>query len=164
MSSQNTLENLVRILSSLLLDDRVSTMPITKIFNEMNRQSVSMDYWCSASSDPPTQEICSRFNEVMNRVIELALKNVVVRTMNREVTFEQDTLGSILTILTRILDNLRYAILKSIIVHDNKVLCKVKKPFYNQYSVALPGYVVLVPIESAVILASLDYIDIIDVH
>ncbi|MCS7112252.1 MAG: hypothetical protein N3D82_05585 [Ignisphaera sp.] len=165
MSSPNVLDNLVKMLSSLLLDDKVSTTQMTKIFDEINKLSITMDSWCSsASSDSTIQGICSKFNEIMNKIIELTLKNVVVRTMNREVAFEQDILGKILTILIKILDSFRHTILKSIIVHDNKILCRVKKSFHSQYSVVLPGYVILVPIEDAVMLASLGYIDIIDVH
>ncbi len=164
MSSSNTLENIVKMLSSLLLDDKISTTFIANVFGEVNKLSTLVDQWCNTSSEPFAQDVCSKFNEIANKLIELSMKNAIVRAMNNEISIEQDTLGNILTTLIKILDVLKNIILRSIIVYDNKILCKVKKPFHNKYSIVVPGYTILIPIENAVVLASLDYIDIIDVH
>lgn len=162
--SISTLENIVEMLNSLLLEERVSTTGITRVFEEINKLNILMSRWCSLSGEPFTQEACSKFNEIMSRLIETSMKSIIVRSMNNEVTFGQDTLGSTLSTLTRIINVFRDIVLKSIVVYDGKVLCKVKKAFYGQYSTMAPGYVTLIPIEKAVMLASLDYIDIIDVY
>ncbi|MEM2852710.1 MAG: hypothetical protein QW438_05930, partial [Ignisphaera sp.] len=84
--SVGILEDVVKMLNSLLLDDKVSTALITKVFNEINKLNVSTNYWCNLSSEPYTQDFCDKFRALMHKLIESSVKNVVVRMMNNEVS------------------------------------------------------------------------------
>lgn len=162
--SVGVLEDVVKMLNSLLLDDKVSTALITKVLNEINKLNVSTNYWCNLSSEPYTQDVCDKFKVLMHKLVESSVKNVVVRMMNNEVSLEQDTIGNILTIFAKISEMLKHAILGSVIVYNGRILCRVKKAFHVRHSIALPGYTILIPIEYAVVLASLGYIDLIDTY
>jgi hypothetical protein len=160
--SIGVLENIMKVLNSLLLDEKISTATIMKTFEEANKLNVAMNYWCNVSTEQFTHNVCEKFNVIMNKLLDTSMKSVIIKVINNEIALERDILGEITMLFNKILETFKYIILRSIIIYDNKILCKVKKPFYRSYHIVLPGYVMLMTIDEAVRLASLDYVDIID--
>jgi len=158
--SEPTLDKIYKLIEYVLLNEEVSSDEILRSIADINEIAVTLNAWCLSNAYEQVYiEVCNKSFKALDESLEHSLKYIVLKNMEGKVKQSSNVLSSILSMISLAIDTLKRIIETSIVIQEEKVLCKVRKPIALSDKVVEKGYLTLLPIDTAVFLTVLGYVE-----
>lgn len=164
MSEQN-LDKLYRLIEQVLLNNEISLDDVLKTLSDTNSMLIALNGWCLSNiHDQVYAAVCNNSFKVLDEAMDILLKYLIVKFLEGKVKVEKDVLSKLYSIFLNIIDVIKDIIKNTIIIQEEKVLCKVLKPIAIAERIVGKGYIVLLPLDIAILLSALGYVEPIHVN
>lgn len=158
--SEHSIDKLHKLIEYILLNEEVNAEEILRGLIDVNGMAVTLNAWClSNAQDQLYGAICIRSYNLLDEVVSTMLRYLMMKQLDEKVKLGNDVISKILAIIVGIADAIRFIVENSLIIQEEKVLCKVKKPISIADKVVEKGYITVIPISLAAVLTVLGYVE-----
>lgn len=155
-------EKIKKVFDAILNNEKISSKDVYTIFEIVNKLILDMKIWCNENQYTELKDLCTEFDKNISMMLTTMSLLIVTNGMRGDLQVDTDVFGSFLKKLKESLDSFNNILQNTIMLSDGAVLCKILKPFQIRFSLALPGYVVPLPIGEATLLSILGFVKVID--
>ncbi|MDK6027962.1 hypothetical protein QPL79_01095 [Ignisphaera sp. 4213-co] len=155
-------EKVKTIFDKVLGDEKISSKEINELIESINKLNLDMKIWCSGDEARELMELCNEFEKNVSTITATLSMLAVLKAIREEIVLEDEAVGSFLKKVSNALNMFNNAIQKSMLLPGGVVLCKILKPCQIKFSLALPQYITLLPIDVAAHLSTLGFVEIIE--
>lgn len=155
-------EKIKKIFDAILNNEKMSSKDVYTIFEVANKLILDMKIWCNENQYTELKDLCTDFDKNISMILATTSLLIATNAMRGDLQVDTDIFGSFLKKLKESLDSFNSILRNTILLSDGSVLCKILKPFQTRFSLALPGYVVPLPIGEAALLSILGFVKVID--
>lgn len=158
--SEHSMDKLYKLIEYVLLNEEINAEEILRGLIDVNALAVTLNSWClSNAQDQLYGVICSRSYNVLDEVVSAILRYLMSKQLDEKVKLGNDMVSKILTTIIGVVDVIRYIVENSLIIQEEKVLCKIKKPITITDKIVERGYITVLPINLAAVLTVLGYVE-----
>ncbi|MEM0026838.1 MAG: hypothetical protein QXT53_02280 [Ignisphaera sp.] len=155
-------EKIKKIFDAILNNEKISSKDIYAIFETINKLTLDMKIWCNENQYAELKDLCIEFDKNVSMILSTASLLAVTNAVGGDLQIDTDIFGSFLKKLKETLDSFNNILQNTLLLSDGAVLCKILKPCQIRFSLALPGYIIPLPIGEAVLLSILGFVKVID--
>jgi hypothetical protein len=158
---EKSLDKLYKLIEYVLVNDDVLAEEILRGVADTNTISIALNSWClSNAQEKVYSDICTKSFSVIDEAITSVFNYIILKQLDGKVKLGNDILSRFLSMVSSFAEVFRRIVRDSIVIQEEKVLCKIKKPvaIYTD-KVMEKGYITLVPLDLAVILTVLGYVE-----
>lgn len=158
--SEQTFDKLYKLVEYVLLGDELNTEEILKMLIDVNTMSIRLNSWClSKAQEHVYSSICDKGFNLIDDILDTVLKYVVLKHLEGKIKQDSNNVVSrLLAIILEIVNSIKLVVENSMLIQEEKVLCKVLKPVAVGSNIIEKGYMVLLPVDTAVALSALGYV------
>jgi len=157
--SKHDINILYKLIEDILFRD-VDIENVYKSLVEINDMVIIFNGWCLSNvHDPIYYSICNENLKLIDEVIDSVLKFLETRFIEGKIISGNDVLSKLYNLFLSTYNNLKNIVQNSIIIHGEKVLCKILKPISISDIVIAKGFITPIHISLATILSALGYVE-----
>lgn len=161
MSDQN-FDKLYKLVEQVLLSTEVSLEEVYKFLLDINIISINLASKCLSNvHDQISNTVCNKSYKIIDEVIDTVLKFLIIRFFEGSAKPNKDSMSRLYTTVLSTIGVIKNIVKNSLIIQEEKVLCKVIKPITLHGDIVGKGYVVLLPIDLATVLSALGYVELV---
>jgi hypothetical protein len=159
--SEKTFDRLYKLIEYLLVNEEVLAEEILRGAVDTNAISAMLSSWCLSNiQEKIYSDICSKSFNIIDEAVRSIFNYTILKQIEGRVKLGNDALSRLLNLLSSLADVFKKLIRYSLIVQEEKVLCKIKKPTtISSEKVVEKGYVALLPLDLAIVLTVLGYVE-----
>ncbi|MCC6016222.1 MAG: hypothetical protein LM582_04160 [Desulfurococcaceae archaeon] len=159
--SEKTFDRLYKLIEYLLVNEEVLAEEILRGAVDTNAISAMLSSWCLSNiQEKVYSDICSKSFNIIDEAARSIFNYTILKQIEGRVKLGNDALSRLLNLLSSLADVFKKLIRYSLIVQEEKVLCKIKKPTtISSEKVVEKGYVALLPLDLAIVLTVLGYVE-----
>ncbi|MEM1721144.1 MAG: hypothetical protein QXK54_03270 [Ignisphaera sp.] len=157
--SKHDISILYKLIEDILFRD-IDIESIYKSLVEINDMVITFNGWCLSNvHDPIHYSICNETLKLIDEVIDSVLKFLESRSIEGKIISSNDVLSKLYNLFLSTCNVLKNIVQNSIIIHGEKVLCRILKPISIYNTVIAKGFITPIHISLASILSALGYVE-----
>ncbi|MEM1644371.1 MAG: hypothetical protein QXL96_00645 [Ignisphaera sp.] len=158
--SEHGIDKLHKMIEYILFNEEVNAEEILKGLIDVNAVAITLNAWClSNAQDQLYSAICAKSYDLLDEVVSTMLRYLMMKQLDEKVRLGNDVISKILVVIRGIVDAIKFIVENSLIIQEEKVLCKVKKPIAIADKIVEKGYITVIPINLAAVLTVLGYVE-----
>lgn len=157
--SESSFDKLYKLIEYVLFNEEVNAEEILKTLIDINTMLVRLDSWClSKTQEEVYSSICDKSFKLIDSVVDTILKYLILKHLEGKVKLGNDVISRLLTVILDMVNAIKIIIENSMLVQEERILCKVLKPISIDDKVVEKGYIITLPIDMAIMLFVSGYV------
>lgn len=154
------ISKLYTVIEKVATGEEINLDEIFKAIVDTNSLSLQLISRClSNSEDKIYSDICGESFRLIEEAVDAILKHLIARFLEGGVKLEKDLISRLCISIANIVEAIKRISLNTIIVQEERVLCRVVKTIEISNRVIAKGFITLLPVELAVVLTALGYVE-----